>query len=91
MTLFLLLTTVAKKSDARRLATAALQHRVDHAQDVDARLIVAKAGAWSYARPAQIALSWYIVLRCSIEEETHDRHLINVTIACAISTLSTLL
>ena len=27
MTLFLLLTTVAKKSDARRLATAALQHR----------------------------------------------------------------
>ena len=27
MTLFLLLTTVAKKSDARRLASAALQHR----------------------------------------------------------------
>jgi len=28
VTLFLLVTTVAKKSDARRLASAALQHRV---------------------------------------------------------------
>ena len=28
MTLFVLLTTVAKKSDARRLASAALKHRV---------------------------------------------------------------
>jgi len=43
------------------------------------------------ARTAQIALSWHVVPRCSVEEETHDRHLINVTIACAISTLSTLL
>jgi hypothetical protein len=40
---------------------------------------------------AQIALSWHVVSRCSVQKETHDRHLINVTIACAISTLSTLL